>query len=187
MMFLKKSLVVLLFAVMPVVAFAQSKAGEVIKKASHRDEIATQEATICGYTVQLEVFKLSDVGTYWLSVGNLGIGTDLIQLQFDPVYELFIPLGDSLDEALETLKDLQSMYKEPRLATKEVQGCLAAMYPNDSFEPVTVTSRRLLSSKILSFSVQRSDFVRSTYITKTQFGTLVFGAKLYKKLHPKEK
>ena len=84
------------------------------------------------------------------------------------------------------MKELQAFYKEPRLSTMEVQGCLAAMYPGEDFEPVTITSRRLLGTKILSFSVQREDFVRATYISKSDFGSLVFSLKAYKTLHPKE-
>ena len=130
---------------------------------------------------------MNDTGTYWLSVGHLGIGTDLLQLQFDPVYELFIPLGDSLEEAVEKMNELKAFYKKPRLSEMQIDGCLAALYPGENFEPVTVTSRRLLGSKILSFSVKRDDLVRATYITKSDFGALVFSLKGYKALHPKEK
>ena len=167
---------------------ASSLSAQVLQKASQRMELATVETEIGGYeTAEMEVFRMYDTGTYWLSVGHLGIGSDLVQLQFDPLFELFIPLGDSLEEALAKMKELQAFYKKPRLSTMEVQGCLAAMYPGDNFEPVTVTSRRLLGAKILSFSVQREDLVRATYITKVDFGSLVFSLKSYKALHPKEK
>lgn len=166
---------------------ASTLSAQVLQKASQRLELATVETEIGGYeTAQLEVFKMNDAGTYWLSVGHLGIGSDLVQLKFDPVFELFIPLGNSLEEALSMMKELQAFYKEPRLSTMEVQGCLAAMYPGEDFEPVTITSRRLLGTKILSFSVQREDFVRATYISKSDFGSLVFSLKAYKTLHPKE-
>ena len=173
-----------LFALaMPSLASAQ-----VLQKASQRLEVAAVETEIGGYeTAMLEVFKMNDTGTYWLSVGHLGIGVDLVQLQFDPVFELFIPLGDTLEEALTKMKELQAFYKKPRLSTMEVQGCLAALYPGEEFETVTVTSRKLLTTSILSFSVPREDFVRSTYISKSDFGSLVFSLKAYKALHPKEK
>ena len=173
----------LLAAAMSALASAQ-----VLQKASERLELATVETEIGGYeTAELEVFQMYDSGTYWLSVGHLGIGTDLIQLKFDPVFELFIPLGNSLEEALTKMKELQAFYNQPRLSTMEVQGCLAAMYPGEDFELVTITSRRLLGGKILSFSLQRDDFVRATYITKADFGSLLFSLKAYKALHPKEK
>ena len=178
-----KTLTILLLAAMPALASAQ-----VLQKASQRLELATVETELAGYeTAELEVFKMNDTGTYWLSVGHLGIGVDLVQLKFDPVFELFIPLGNSLEEAIAKMKELKAFYKQPRLSTMEVQGCLAAMYPSENFEPVTITSRRLLGAKILSFSVQRDDFVRATYISKSDFGSLLFSLKAYKKLHPKEK
>lgn len=180
---MKRFLLILAGAVMT----ASTLSAQVLQKASQRLELATVETEIGGYeTAQLEVFKMNDAGTYWLSVGHLGIGSDLVQLKFDPVFELFIPLGNSLEEALSMMKELQAFYKEPRLSTMEVQGCLAAMYPGEDFEPVTITSRRLLGTKILSFSVQREDFVRATYISKSDFGSLVFSLKAYKTLHPKE-
>ena len=178
-----KIAITLLIAAMPALASAQ-----VLQKASQRLELAVVETEIGGHeTAQLEVFKMNDTGTYWLSVGHLGIGSDLVQLEFDPVFELFIPLGNSLEEALAKMKELQAFYKNSRLSTMEVQGCLSALYPGENLEPVTITSRRLLTSKILSFSVQRDDFVRATYISKSDFGSLVFSLKAYKTLHPKEK
>ena len=89
----KQIIITLLMAATPLLASAQ-----VIEKAAQRLELAkveTEEGSIS--TSEIEVFKMNDNGTYWLSVGGLGIGTDLIQLQFDPVYELFIPLGNNLD------------------------------------------------------------------------------------------
>ena len=146
----KRLLITLLLAVIPMMASAQ-----ILEKAAQRSEIATVETELEDVpTTELQVFRMDNDGTYWLSVGHLGVGIDIIQIQFDPVYELFIPLGNTLDEALETLSDLQAFYKKPKQSAMEVQGCLAAIVPNDNLEPVTVTSRRLLGTKILSFSVK---------------------------------
>ena len=94
---INKILVTLLVAVMPVMASAQ-----VLQKAAQRMELATVESEAGGVThTELMVFKMQDAGTYWLSVGNLGIGGEIIQLDFDPVFELFIPLGNTLEEALD--------------------------------------------------------------------------------------
>ena len=100
---------------------------------------------------------------------------------------MLIPLGNSLEEALAKMKELKDFYKKPKMSTMEVQGCLSALFPGEDFETVTITSRRLLASKILSFSLQREDFVRATYIGKSDFSSLVFSLKAYKALHPKEK
>ena len=177
-----------IFTILVLAAVCTAASAQVLQKASQRLELATLETEIGGFeTAELEVFKMNDTGTYWLSVGHLGIGTDLLQLQFDPVYELFIPLGDSLEEAVEKMNELKAFYKKPRLSEMQIDGCLAALYPGENFEPVTVTSRRLLGSKILSFSVKRDDLVRAAYITKSDFGALVFSLKGYKALHPNEK
>ena len=183
---MKRFIISLLLTAVPVMVSAQVQ--QVIDKAAQRLEIVTVETEQGSIaSTELEVFQMKDDGSYWLSVGNLGVGTDLLQIQFDPVFELFIPLGNTLEEALEKLKDLQSLYKKPRLFTTVVDGCLAAMYPNGDMEPVTVTSRRFVATKLLSFSVQRDDLVRATYISKMDFGSLVLSLKMYKKLHPKEK
>ncbi len=177
-----KILVSLLVAVMPLTASAQ-----ILQKAAQRMELATVESEVGGVAgVTIEVFKLADAGTYWLSVGNLGIGGDIVQLQFDPLYELFIPLGDTIDEAIGTMQDLKDLYKKPKLSTTEVKGCLAAAYPSENLETVTLTNRRFLASKLLEFSVKRDDFIRATYIDKSSLGSLLNGLKFYKKLHPKE-
>lgn len=133
----------------------------------------------------LEVFRMEDNGQYYLSVGNLGIGTDLFQIQFDPLFELFIPLGGTLDESMEKLQDLKAFYKQARKTSTEVQGCLSAAYPNDKLEPITVTSRQFLG-RILEFSVERDGLVRATYVPRADFNSLVTSVKLYRKIHPKE-
>lgn len=180
---INKILVTLLLAVMPLMASAQF-----IEKASQRIEITTIESGDDGLaSTEYEVFKMNDNGSYWLSVGHLGIGGDIVQLQFDPVYELFIPLGDTIDEAIGTMQDLKALYKLPKLSTTEVKGCLAAAYPSENLETVTLTNRRFLASKLLEVSVKRDDLIRATYINKSSLGALLNGLKFYKKLHPKEK
>ena len=150
-----------------------------------RLELVENENEVTG--LNLEVFQMQDNGKYYLSVGNLGIGTDIVQLKFDPVYELFIPLGETLAEAVETMKTIQGWYKMARKESKSIDGCLSAAYPNDKVEQVAVTRRQLLTERLLEFSVKRDGLVRATYINKADFSSLVTGLKLYKKLHPKEK
>ena len=180
---MKRFLIALLLAVTPVVASAQ-----VLEKAAKRMELVSVESEIGeAFTTELSVFQMDDDHSYWLSVGHPGIGRELVQLKFDPVYEMFIPLGDTLDDAIGTMKDLLDIYNKPRLYSTEVQGCLAAMYPDsEKLEPVSITSRRVLLTKILSFSVQRDDLVRSTFIDRADFSSLVTSLTLYRKIHPKE-
>ena len=136
----------------------------------------------------LEVFNMpvEGVNHYYLSVGHLGIGDDIIQFDIDPIFELFIPIGDTVADALAFLQELQSLYKGPNGVSMEIEGCLAAAFPNDEFEKVTVTYQKVLLTNLLAFSVQRKSLIRATHIPKSQFNSLVSSLKIYRKLHPKE-
>ncbi|MBO4416627.1 MAG: hypothetical protein J5801_00740 [Bacteroidales bacterium] len=136
----------------------------------------------------LEVFNMPIDGEnhYYLSVGHLGIGDDVIQFNIDPIFELFIPIGDTVAEAMDNLKELQSLFKGPKGGSMEIEGCLAAAFPNDNLEKVTVTYQKVLLTKVLAFSVEREGYVRATHIPKSQFNSLISSLKLYRKLHPKE-
>ena len=109
--------VVMIFGSMSVMASAQ-----VLEKAANRLELCTVETEYGENSLsgEIEVFQMKDTGKYWLSVGHLGIGGDIVQLNFDPVYELFIPLGDTIDEAIETMKDMKAFYSKPRLTKMAV-------------------------------------------------------------------
>lgn len=136
----------------------------------------------------LEVFNMPKDGAnhYYLSVGHLGIGDDIIQIDIDPISELFIPLGDTVAEAMDYLLKLQALYKEPKGTSMEIEGCLAAAFPNDKLEQITVTYQKVLLTNLLAFSVKRGDYIRATHIPKSQFNSLVRSLKFYRKIHPKE-
>lgn len=137
----------------------------------------------------LEVFNMPSEGQahYYLSVGRLGLGDEVIQVNIDPVSELFIPLGDTLSDAMDKLKELQAMYKTSPGTSTEVTGCVAVGFPNDKLEPVKVTYRKVLLSNMLEFSVERQGYIRSAHVSKSDFGSLVTSMKMYRKIHPKEK
>ncbi len=141
-------------------------------------------------SVSQEVFYMNDESprVYYLSVGDLGIGSNIIQMGFDPVYELFIPLGESLDEAIAKLESFRDFCKEPRLSTMEVQGYFSVANPSGDPVTITVTARRRIFTKILEFSLPTSSdgLVRATYVSRGNFRSLAGGVKFYKALHPKE-
>ncbi|MBP5218222.1 MAG: hypothetical protein J6Z47_04665 [Bacteroidales bacterium] len=177
---MKKLLFLIPLLVWSVAATAQEK------KIPQRLQLA--EVEINDGAVSLEVFNMpkDSVNNYYLSVGTLGIGDDVIQINFDPLFELFIPLGETLTDAMIALQQMQGLYKTSPGTFMEVQGCLAPAFPNDKLEPVKVTYRRFLVSKLLEFSVQREGYIRATHIPKTDFGALVTSMKLYRKIHPNE-
>lgn len=139
-------------------------------------------------SAEVQVFYMPDKQQYYLQVGHLGVGTDIVQVNFDPVYILYIPLGSTLEEAQANLEVLKAHTKAPRGATMETQGCLCFGFPNEEeLEPVTVTARRLILSRQLEFSVTRGDWIRAAFIARSDIGALVNGVKFYRKIHPKEK
>ena len=156
-----------------------------------RMEIAQVEAEIAeSIETSLEVFYMDDESprVYYLSLGNLGVGTDIVQINFDPLFELFIPLGGTLDEAIARMEEIKDFYNEPRLATTELTGCFALAYPNDDLVTVTVTRRQMVFTKLLEFSLPTGSegIVRATHISRSDFSSLLSGLKLYRKLHPNE-
>ena len=182
---IKTTMTVLLCTVLSFISYAQDS-GSVLRP---RMEIIEIEESEGNHTcTELEVFYMADESprTYYLSAGHLGIGNDIIQLNFDPIYELFIPLGNTVDEAIARLQEIKDFYKEPQLATMEIEGCLAPLYPNENYETVTLTRRNFLLSRLVEFSVPRDGLVRATYIAKSKIGSLLSGVKFYQKLHPNE-
>ena len=136
----------------------------------------------------LEVFNMpiDGVNHYYLSVGHLGLGDDIIQFNIDPLFELFIPIGDTVAEAMDYLLELQTLYKGPKGNSKEIEGCLALAFPNENLEKVTVTYQKVVVTNLLEFRVDREGYVRATHIPRSQFNALIRSLKIYRKLHPKE-
>lgn len=126
------------------------------------------------------------VNHYYLDMGTLGIGDEVIQVHVDPLFRLFIPLGNSLEGALEKMIMIKDQFQKAPGSFIEVEGCLAAAFPTDELETVTITTRKLMLSRKLEFSLQREDYIRATYISKSDFASLVGSLKFYRKLHPKE-
>lgn len=179
---LKLTLAVLL-ATVPVLASAQTS------KLPQRNEIVSVETEVAGFSDSVEVFDAPKDGEhhYYLCVGHLGIGNDTVQILFDPAHELFIPLGDNISDALESLKELQALFKEPKGSSIEKDGCLAFGFPREEkMETVKISYQTGLLTKILKFTVEREDYQRSTYLAKSDLGSLVSGVKIHKALHPKE-
>ena len=176
---MKRFLTILLLACAAAAAYAQNS---ILRQ---RMEIAEFEEN----SVSLEVLYMDDASPrmYYLSLGHLGVGSDIVQIQFDPLYELFIPLGNTLEESIGKMEEIKEYYAQPRLWTTEITGRFAVAYPNDEPVSVNVTSRRLLTSKLLEFSLPSPDgLVRGTLVTRGQFNSLLNSLKFYRRIHPNE-
>ena len=178
---MKRLVSIVLVLAWTVTAFAQ---GSILKQTLDIAEVEINDGD-----VTISVFNMpeEDQNQYYLCVGTLGIGNDVVQLHIDPVFQLFIPLGSTLEEAQAKLEEFKAVAKQPSGTVLETVGCLALANPSTGEpEPVYVTSRRFFLQRILEFSVQRNGYVRATHITRGEFGSLLTGVKLYRKIHPKE-
>ena len=136
-----------------------------------------------------EIFNMPRDGEnhYFLDVGTLGIGTEIVQIHVDPLFHLYIPVGHTLDEVMEGLKQLQSLFKTAPGTSVEKQGCLTPVFPDENeLRPVKVTYRKVLLGRMLEFSIEEEDYIRSNHISKSALGSLVSSLKFYRSLHPKE-
>ncbi len=136
----------------------------------------------------LQVFNMPKDGQnhYYLSLSRVGLGDDAVQLIYDPVHTLFLPLGDRLSDAMDVLQQLQDLYNADAGTSIERPGCLAVGFPNDELETVTITYRQVMLSRILAFCVEREGSVRAVHLTKSNFGSLMNLMKVYRKIHPNE-
>lgn len=181
MNFIRKSVTTLVLSALSALAFAQP--------IPVRIDLVKIENEVDSFTVEtMSVFNMPEEGVnhYYLSVGRLGHGDDVIQVLFDPLSELFIPLGDTLAETIESMQQIQTLFKEQPGATMEMTGCLNIGFPTEKREPVRIKYMKPLLSKILEFSVQREDHIRAAHMQKSEFDSLLRGVKFYKRLHPKE-
>ena len=155
--------------------------------------VQSEEEAINGLvSTSLEVFYMGDEDprTYYLSVGHLGMGGDIIQLEVNPLFELFIPLGNTLEEAIAKMEEIKGFFKQPKLSTMELTGSYALAYPTDELVTITLTRRQLIATKVVEFSIPTpgsDSVVQATYVSKSEFSGIVNSLKFYKKLHPKQK
>ena len=169
-----------ILALMPAMVHAQNSGLPYIV------EIATVENDNLGaVTSQLMDIPKGDEHNYYICLGQMGFGNDIVQINLDPFFFLFIPLGNTIEEARATMEEMQKLYKSPSLTTSETQGCLAVGFPVEELETVTLTHRKAFLSNTLEFSIERDGYLRVTYLNKSDFNSLLNGLKFYKKLHPK--
>ena len=144
-------------------------------------EVDNQEA--------ISVFNMPKDGEnhYYLCVGTLGFGDHVIQLLFDPVFRLFLPLGDTLEESTASLQELKDLFRQPKGTCLEKQASFAFGFPNDKLETVKITHYKGPLGAHLEFSLEREGYIRATHLTKGQISSLLSSIKIYRKLHKKEK
>lgn len=160
--------------------FAQNSKLPLIKEiVSVRNDNSSQ-------TVDVVNIPVDDVNHYWLHVGNMGIGDKIVQVELDPVYRLYIPLGDNLTDAINTMEELKTLYNEPKGTMREIQGSFKPFIPGEELETVQVYKHQPLLSNQLQFVIERDGYSRVAYLAKSDFNTLLRGLKFHGKLYPSE-
>ena len=174
-----KFMLMALALMLPLGLFAQQKNLPLI------DEIADVEDSNGNNVIGVFAHNKDGKTMLYLNVCNLGIGDDVVQLLFDPVFKLYIPLGETFTEAMETLTEMQKLFKAAPGTVTEYTGNFAPLAPTEKLETVKVTSRKLLVSRNLEFSLEREGYIRATSVSKSDFGNLMRNLKLNKKLYTK--
>ena len=180
---LKIALTVLLLAVAPVVSSAQEN--PLLKQTVEIVELDVNESNL-----HFSIFDMpeGDAHNYYLDLGTLGIGDAFVQLHLDPLSHLFIFLGNTLAEAQVAMDDLKAFAKQPHATIREMMGTLSVGNPlTGTPEPLYLTVRKGLLSSNVEFSIHRESAVRSTWIAKSDIGSLASSLKIYRKLHKKQK
>lgn len=149
------------------------------------DEIAQVEDE--AGNIVLEVFAHNKDGKtqFYLDVGNLGIGDEVVQVMFDPLFKLYIPLGETFTEAMEQLKEMQKLFKADPGTVSDYTGNFAAAAPTERLEAVRVTTGKTIFGRRLDFALEREGYIRGTSVSKSDFGSLMFTMKLNRKMYTK--
>ena len=150
-------------------------------------DIVSVEDENTGDSVEIVNIPVEGVNYYWLHLGEMGIGNRTVQINLDPVYQLYIPLGENITGAVATMEELKTLFKEPNGTTREFQGSFKPFFPGENLETVKAIKYKPLLTNQIQFVIERDGYLRVTYISKSDFNSLLRGLKLHGKLHPSEK
>lgn len=185
MNFFKTTLAVLLLSAVPVFSFAQDQASG-WKQLQHRMVISSVELNDSHVEYELLYFPAEDHNDYYLNVGHVGVGDEIVQVYLDPLFTLYVKIGSSMSEAIATMEKLKEMFSTVG-STMELEGNLGIAYPTEKTETVYITCKKPLLSKYLDFSLKRDGYLRSAACRKSEIGSLTFGLKTHSKINPKLK
>ena len=160
--------------------FAQTSTLPIVK------EIVSIENENTGETMEIVNIPIDGVNRYFLHVGNMGIGDKVVQINLDPVYRLYIPLGNNITDAVAYMEDLKTLFKEPKGTMREIQGSFKPFFPTEETDTVQVYKYKFLLSSKLQFVIERDGYDRVAYIAKSEFNALLNGLKLHGKMYPSE-
>lgn len=122
---------------------------------------------------------------YYLCVGSMGHGDDFIQVHLDPVTQLFLLLGTTLDEAQATLESFIALAGQKHGTTQEALGVFAVGMPsNGQPETILLTARRYFITRKMECSVQHDGAFRAAYVTRFDLKSALSAVKMHHRMHP---
>ena len=120
---------------------------------------------------------------------NTGQAVSVVNIPLDgvdPVYRLYIPLGNNITDAVAAMEELKTLYKEPKGTMREIQGSFKPFFPTEETETVQVYRHQPLLTNQLQFVIERDGYQRVAYLAKSDFNSLLRGLKFHGKLYPSE-
>lgn len=147
-------------------------------------EIVSVENENTDETVAVVNIPIEGVDHYWLHVGNMGIGGKVFQINLDPVDQLYIPLGDNVTDAIASMEELKTLFKEPKGTMREIQGSFKPFFPGEKLETVQAIKHKPLLTNQLQFVIEREGHLRVAYISKSDFDSLLRGLKFHASIRP---
>lgn len=177
---MKKIASVILALVCTMGLFAQTDKIPTIK------EIVSIDNDNSSQMVQIVNIPVDGINHYWLHVGSMGIGNKIVQIELDPVDQLFIPLGDNITDAVAYMEELKTLFKEPKGTMREIQGSFKPFFPGENLETIQVYKYKPLLTNQLQFVIERDGYERVAYLSKSDFTALLNGLKFHGKLYPSE-
>lgn len=81
-------------------------------------DIVSVEDENTGDSVEIVNIPVEGVNYYWLHLGEMGIGNRTVQINLDPFYQLYFPLGENITGAVATMEEIKTLFKEPNGTTE---------------------------------------------------------------------
>lgn len=175
---MRKAVTLLVSAVLSIGLYASNSSFPVIYDITKVGEGADEQSVVN--------MPRDGVNDYYLFVGPMGIGNDVISVQVDPVNHLFVPLGNTLVDALARLEEIKALFDNPVGTVTQMDAGFGPLVPDANPKTLRVTRQRVIFTNQLQFALDFPEYVRTAYLTRSDLNSLISGVKFYSKLHPKD-
>ncbi|MBQ9660660.1 MAG: hypothetical protein IJV37_05270 [Bacteroidales bacterium] len=174
-------LATLLLAVFPVFSFAQDS------QLFHQREIVqlTNDDGDTNYVIL--AIDNDGASEYYLMLSGVGFGDAVLRVG-DPLTNLFVKLGDTLEESQQTLNEFLDLLASEPGTYREMDAHFALATTDERpAEKIKVTSMKSIFGKYLEFGTESEGRVRAADIRRSELRSLLRSVKFYARIHPNEK